>query len=359
MTRLFGGSRLQLQRAARAGLVAAGFCAAIALCATPAHAQVSLPVNQTAANPGAARVSSDFGPTADRILSDPLFLPRAGQAYGASAFTLDRPSGTNTKAGVETGSFTASDRTFDQTLAYGITNTLTVRMAMGYAANTRDSTSAATGDVTVGNASGFSDQTFSATYRLLDGSRSSPIFDVTGSYSPNVFAAETAGSGLNGTVGRGGQTAGASMAFGRETASFTIAGTAAATYVGQQTTRLLSNSTSTQTDAHWSYEAGLATQTRITNRISLNAGVAYSLAASYGVSNLQTGNAHRYEPPATIAATLGLNYHLVSNRLVASLTYAYDAYTEARNVFANPASDTAVTNRTGHVIGARFVYLFN
>jgi len=349
MTRMFEGSSVH-----RTWLLIAGFSTAIAVSAARVDAQAPAPPA-----PSAAQNAGEFSPIDTRILSDPLFLPRAGQVYGASAFTFNQPTGTNTKNGVETGSFTASDNSFDQTFAYGITNRLAIRVAMGYAANTRDSTAAATGDVTVGNTNGFNDPTFSATYRILDELRSPLILDVTGSYSPDFFAAEAAGGGLNGTVARGGQNAGLAVVLGREMTSFTIAGTMATTHVGEQTTALQSNETQTQSGARWSYDAELNTQTRFATRVSLNAGVTYTTAGNYVVSNLQTGNSHTYDAPATVALNLAFNYHLVPNRLVGSFTYTYETYTEAKNVFSNASADTAVTNRTGNVVGLRFAYTFN
>lgn len=376
MTRMFGGLPLRSDRPTIGGvrltdafdgrsarstelavgrwLLVAGLSTAIALCATRAHAQTPAP-----AAPDATQSSGDLNPIGTRIVSDPLFLPRAGQGYGMSAFALDQPTGTNLRAGVATGSFKASDTSFDQTFAYGVTNMFTIRVALGYATNTRDSTAATTGDVTVGNASGMNDPTFSATYRMLDEPQSPLIFDVTASYSPDLFASQASGNGLNGTVARGGQNSGFSLALGREMQSFTIAATMGTTYVGQQTTELLSNNTSTQSDAHWSYNVGLNTQTRFTDRVSLNLGVSYSTAGNYEVSNIQTGNPRTYDAPATTALTLAFNFHLVPNQLVGSVTYEYDTFSEANNIFVNPKADTSVNNRTGNVVGVRLAYTFN
>jgi len=305
--------------------------------------------------PGAARAqtTTDF-----RIVSDPLFLPLKGQLYGMTSDALSMPHGDNFKAGVQTGSFNASDNHLDQTLALGLANRLTVRAAFGYSNNERDSTAAATGDVTTGNASGWTDPTVSLTYRVLDEPRAPLIFDLTAVYSPDVLTAKTAGGGSDGTVARGGQTTGVSVAVGRVLKRFTVAATAEATYVGQQTTELLSNGTSTESDAHWSYDAGFATQTRFTDRISIDAGVAYGTAGNYGVANMDKGNSHTFEPPSTCSLNAALNYHLRPNRFVASLNYSYVAYTDAQSIFAKSTSDTSVENRRANVIGFRLMYTF-
>jgi hypothetical protein len=334
----------------------------IALLALQAHGQTPAEALQAAPTSQSSSPSSDSGPLDPRntrIVSDPLYLPLKGQVYGVTAYTLDMPKGDNYKAGVKTGSFQSSDSLINQTLAYGLLNDLTIRLAMGYGVNQRDLTAETTGDVTTGNASGFSDPILSATYRVLDEIRSPAIVDLTGSYSPDAITSKASGGGNDGTIARGGRTAGFSLAVGREMKSFTIAGTAATTYVGREVTELLSNSTSSESDAHWSYDIGLDTQTRFTDRVSLNAGVSYTTAGNYTVSNVQTGNPHPYDAPHTRALNVALNGHFLPNRLVGAITYTYNNYTDAQNTFARPASDTAVQNRIGNVVGVRLMYAFN
>jgi hypothetical protein len=335
---------------------------AITLLPQHAQAQTAAPSAQPASSspsvPPPAQASGALDMAGARILSDPLYLPLQGQVYGATAYTLDMPKGDNFKAGVNTGSFNASDNLVNQTFAYGVLNTLAIRVALGYGSNSRDSTAATTGDVTTGNASGFNDPTFSVTFRPLDQPRSPVILDVTASYSPNTFASQTAGGTSNGTIARGGQATGFSFALGRVMKSFTIAGTAASTYDGAQTTELLSNSTSTTSGAFWSYSMGLVTETRFTDRVSLDAGVTFSTAGNYAVSNIENGNPRTYAPPSTRALNIAMNYHFVPNRVVGSFTYSYDNDTISTNTFAKASSDTAVENRMGNVVGFRLLYAF-
>ncbi len=115
------------------------------------------PATASPSSPPPPQGGSSIDVTQTRILSDPLFLPRKGQVYGVTAYTLDTPKGDNFKAGVNTGSFTSSDSLVDQTLAYSLLNNLTIRVTQGYGINNRDSTAAATDDVTTGGASGFND----------------------------------------------------------------------------------------------------------------------------------------------------------------------------------------------------------
>jgi hypothetical protein len=296
--------------------------------------------------------------TGTRIVSDPLYLPLKGEVYGATVYTFNRPTGDNFKAGSETSSFTADDHAVDQTFAYGVSNRLTLRLGFGYGVNERDSTAAATGDVTVGNARGWSDPAFSATYRLLDDTTSPLIVDLTGGYSPDLIDAKASGGAGTGTVARGGQNGNVGVAFGRVTRGFTVAGTVAGTYVGQQTTLQLANGTSTAADAHWSYAFGLATQTRFTARTSLGAGISVGSAAGYTVSNIDTGNSHTYGPPVTRSLNLAFNYHVVPSRVVVALAYSYDNNTDATNTFVKTTSDTAVKDRSGNTVGVRLMYAF-
>jgi hypothetical protein len=307
------------------------------------------------------RVSAQAVPpdtTEVRIVSDPLYLPVKGEVYGATVYTFSRPTGENFKAGVETGSFSADDHSVNQTLAYGLSDRLTVRLGFGYGVNDRDSTAASTGDVTVGDARGWNDPSFSATYRLFDEPSSPLIVDVTGGYSPDLIDAKAPDGVGTGTVARGGQNADVAVAFGRVTRGFTLAGTAAAMYVGQQTTLQLSNTTSTSADAHWSYAVGVATETRFTSRTSVGAGVTIGSTASYTVSNINTGNSHAYGPPVTRSLNAAFNYHIVPNRIVAAVAYGYDNNTDATNTFAKATSNTAVKGRSGNSVGVRLMYAF-
>lgn len=292
-----------------------------------------------------------------RIVSDPLYLPVKNQVYGVTGYTFARPTGQNFKAGSETSTFTSDDNTFAQTVAYGLSNRLTVRLGFGYGVNERDSTAEATGDVTVGNARGFNDPTFSVTYRLLDEPSSPLILDVTGGYSPDWLTAIASGGVGEGTLARGGQNADVAIAIGRVARAFTIAGTVTSTYVGEQTTEQLSNGTSTSAAAHWSYAAGVATQTRLTSRTSFDAGVTVGSAASYTVLNLTNANSHTSEPPVTRSLNLALNYHFHPD-LVGAFVYAYDNNTDSANTFDKSTSDTKVKDRTGNTVGVRLLYAF-
>jgi hypothetical protein len=319
--------------------------------ATPATTSVSTPSE-------APRPSQSTDLVETRVLSDPLYLPMKGQVFGATGYTFARPTGQNFKAGAETGAFTADDNAFAQTLAYGLTDRLTARIGFGYGVNARDSTADATGDVTVGDARGFSDPTFSVTYRLVDELRSPFILDVTGGYSPDLLTAIASGGVGEGTIARGGQNADLAFAVGHVARAFTLAGTVTSTYVGEQTTAQLSNGTSTSADGHWSYAVGVATQTRFTARASLDAGLTVGSAATYTVLNVTNGNSHTYTPPVTRSLNLALNYHFRPNQLVGAFTYAYDNNTDATNTFAKSSSDTKVRDRTGNTLGFRLLYAF-
>jgi len=87
--------------------------------------------------------------------------------------------------------------------------------------------------------------------------------------------------------------------------------------------------------------------------------VALATAGNYDVSNIETGTIHTYAPPNTRTLNVALNYHFSPNRLVGSVSYTYNSYTDATNTFAKATSDTAVENRMGNVVGVRLLYTFN
>jgi len=323
-----------------------------------ASAQTADVAAATSTPPSPPRAAQSGEASGTRIVSDPLYLPLKGQVFGVTAYSFARPTGQNFKDGSETSSFTSDDNAFAQTLAYGLSNRLTARVAFGYGVNERDSTAAATGDVTVGNARGFNDPTFSVTWRVIDEPASPLVLDVTGGYSPNLLTAIASGGVGEGSIARGGQNADIAFAVGHVARAFTLAGTVTTTYVGDQTTEQLSNGTATSAAAHWSYAAGVATQTRFTSRTSLDAGVSVGSAAGYTVVNLANGNSHTYAPPVTRSVNLALNYHFRPNQLVGALTYAYDNNTDATNTFTKAASDTAVKDRSGQTVGFRLLYAF-
>ena len=53
-----------------------------------------------------------------------------------------------------------------------------------------------------------------------------------------------------------------------------------------------------------------------------------------------------------------LNYHIIPNRLVASLTYNYITYANSSSIYANPASNSYGKNQNENMFGARLQYVF-
>ena len=101
------------------------------------------------------------------------------------------------------------------------------------------------------------------------------------------------------------------------------------------------------------------TQSRFSDRVSLNAGVGYGITGNYGVANVQTGNPRTSEGPDSRSFNAALNWHLVPNRLVGAITCTYDSYTDGKNIFPQPGvRQRSVQNRTGNVVGVRLLYVF-
>ena len=295
-------------------LLLAMLSSAISLMPRQAHAQATDPNTPPASTPrssSAPQSSHSFDVSDTRILSDPLYLPMKGQVFGMTAYTFDTPSGDNFKAGTSTGSFKASDNLVDQTLAYGVTNDLTIRMSLGYGVNERDSTAAATGDVTTGQSKGFNDPTFSATFRV-DKSRSPLILDLTGSYSPDAFASIASGGVGEGSMGRGGRTlASRSPSVARRSPLRSRPRPARPTWGSRSPNCCQTARPRIRCALELQRRPRVADQVyppRVAQRRRW-----ISTAGNYGVSNIDNGNARTYAPPSTRSLDLALNYQFSPN----------------------------------------------
>ena len=111
----------------------------------------------------------DLTPDTSRILSDPNYLPLAGQIEGSTAYSHGWINGSGVNAaGDQISSFHINSNVIGQTLAYGITDDLSVNGSVQYVPRTFREVDGADGRVTSSDSSGFSDPTFGATWRALD-----------------------------------------------------------------------------------------------------------------------------------------------------------------------------------------------
>ena len=111
----------------------------------------------------------DLTPYSGRILSDPEYLPLAGQIYGTTSYNHGWFSGDSTNgAGTELSSFHLNTNTINQTLAYGITDDLSVNASIAYTPGDSREIDYASGQRSYLHSSGFSDPAFGVTWRVLD-----------------------------------------------------------------------------------------------------------------------------------------------------------------------------------------------
>ena len=299
----------------------------------------------------------DLTPYSGRILSDPEFLPLAGQVYGTSSYTHGWISGNSVDdLGTEFSSFHINTNTLDQTLAFGITDDLSVHASIQYAPQDYREIDYANGQRAFFDSSGFSDPSFGATWRVLDQGTWPANLDLFGSYTPDWINAHTATAFQDGTVARGGNSGLVGVAVGVVTRGFSIRGAFDANFLGQSSVFNLGNGDVIQTASHTNFDLSLDTQTRLTDLFSVNAGINHTFASNAGAINLANGAARLNEPGDVTALQLALNYNFVPDAFVVSATYAHDFYGNSSTLYANPAFDTATRDKSGDIVGVKLSY---
>lgn len=299
----------------------------------------------------------DFTPYPSRILSDPNFLPLAGQFYGTTAYTHGWTSGNSANyLGNETSTFQVNTNALDQLLAYGITDDLTVNASIEYVPINYRQINYLNGNSATYDSSGFSDPTFGATWRLLDQNVYPVNVDLIGSYTPDWIDAHSASAFQDGTVARGGQSGTIGGAIGYDTRSFGIRGAFNANFYGNSSALSLTNGETIQTQGYTNYALSLNTQTRLSELVSVNAGIDHTFASNQSAVNLFNGSPHYTEPGDTTALNLALNYNFVPNAFVISATYAHDFYDDAKTFYINPLYNSETRNKNGNIVGVKLYY---
>ncbi|HEY2445620.1 MAG TPA: hypothetical protein VGI20_07785 [Rhizomicrobium sp.] len=301
--------------------------------------------------------SLDLTPDSSRILSDPNYLPLAGQIDGSTAYTHGWMNGTGVNsAGDAISSFHINTNIIGQSLGYGITDDLSVNGSVQYVPRDYREVNNANGQSASLDSSGFSDPTFGLTWRALD-QRAWPVnLDLFGSYTPDWIGAETASAVQDGTVARGGQSGAVGAAVGYETRSFSIRGAFTEDFFGTSNRINLANGNLLDAAGYNNSEISLNTQTRFTDLFSVNAGVQHTFAANENAVDVTNGVAHTSESGDLTALHLALNYQFVPNAFVVSATYDYEAYGNGRTLFADSALDTGTRNRNANIIGVKLQY---
>jgi hypothetical protein len=303
----------------------------------------------------------DFTPDAQRIISDPMYLPLAGQIYGNTGYVYtDAGRDIFDVTGAPEATANVTSNAFTQELLYGVTDDVALRFDWGYVVSRDASRHGIPTGFSETSSSGWTDPVFGATWRAIDQQHGGPLsLDLRLDYSPDAFPAKAANTADEGTVARGGQALDLGLTLGHETRGFTIAGLFDAQYLGRQTLLNQSNGDVSRTASHWNYTLGLATQTRITDLFSVNAGVGHSFNSDATVINEATGVPHLAEPGDVTNINVSLNYHFVPNTVVGSIGYEHDFYGDGRNTFPTvPPAGNEIRNHDANILGVNLRYTF-
>ena len=215
----------------------------------------------------------DFTPDASRIVSDPTYLPLQGQVFGQTGYEYYRTKEDRyNNLGVQVSSLTHSAQEINQTLEYGISDDLSIRAEGTYTPESKDHyTSGLEYDFT-----GLKDPIFTGIWRAFDQNDYPVDVDISASFSPNLISARVAtfnftGGNTTGTVADGGDVAGTELSVGYKTHSFTIQGSGGVTYYGATKYYDPDIGNSDHFSNYLGFNAGVRTQTRVTDLVSLDA----------------------------------------------------------------------------------------
>jgi len=310
--------------------------------------------------PGGA-LAFDLSPDATRVVSDPAYLPAQGRFFGSTLYTYGKTtSDLDNYLGLPQSSNQTTVRTATQLFEYGASDDLTFRLS-GFYQSIGSTGNYASGATTFTRSGGMSDPTLGLTWRFLDQARHAVSVDFVGSYTPDLIYARSATSSSEGTVARGGATGVLGAAVSRKTKSFTVYGEATATSLGTRAIQNPSNNVVTNYDTSWQYTLFLTTQSRLTGRWSLNLGLAETVNDRIAASFVNTvGKLVEFTntPGRDTRLNAALNFQVVPNRLVASVTYTHDTYCQGSNNFpVQFKSDTTTPDKKSSSIGVDLRYV--
>lgn len=298
-----------------------------------------------------------MAPMTDRILSDPAFLPLQGQFYGESNYAYNQVNGERYDY---VGDYLAHTRVvannLTQYFSYGITDDISVNASLSGDVSGFNRVDNAAGDSRTSQ-SGFYDPSFGVTWRAIDQRRGAFNLDLFGHFAPDVFSNHSGTETQDASVARGGSEGDFGIALSQENRFFTIRADATARYLGASTAENEVNGNQVRTDSYWAPSLGLQTQVRFTPRLSANAGASYIFNGSPVVT--APSGLQRVDHVGDVqTVNVSLNYHLIPNRLVASVNYGHNFYGDSHATYSvDPALDTS-DHRTEDTVGGTLRYVF-
>jgi opacity protein-like surface antigen len=302
-----------------------------------------------------------------RILSDPTYLPSAHEISGTTSYSYASGSlSTFLLSGTEINHQTLQTSAVVQTVEWGVTDDLTLRLSDDYVDEKTTVHFPGTSYSFVVGASGATNPTLGGVYRVIDQFSTFPLsVDIVGSYSPDLIRNRVANVAQHGSAGSGRQAFTTGLALGRFMPQFTIRGSLEAAHEGRGDASEITSGDEQQT-AHWNYAIGIGGQVRVTDRWSVDAGFRYTTLGSeittYHVPAADYSG--RADAGKISDLSVGLNYHIIRNKLVAQVAYDYFRFGRRTTNFTNlPGArvifiDYYIDDRHANEVTARLYYAF-
>jgi opacity protein-like surface antigen len=302
-----------------------------------------------------------------RILSDPMYLPLSHQFTGTTSYSYASGSlSTYLWSGTEINHQTLKTSTVVQTLAWGVTDDFTLRLSDAYVdEKTTVYFPGVPFHFDVG-ASGATNPTLSGAYRAVDQFNGFPVsVDVIAAHSPDLIRNRVANVEHHGSEGSGRQSFTTGVALGRFTPQFTVRGSLEAEYDGRGDASEITSGDEQQ-NAHWNYAIGIGGQARVTDRWSVDAGYRYTILGSETTAyHVPAADYIGHTSDGNVGdLSIGLNYHLIRNKLVAQVAYDYFRFGRRTTNFTNlPAArvlfiDYYIDDRHANEVTSRLYYAF-
>jgi len=311
----------------------------VGLLSFQAYAQTAPASNtQTAVGP--------FDPISTRILSDPLFLPLKGQIYGQTdyLFSDERFNGFAPASGVKNYNEKDFVHTLSQVVEYGITDDFIVQVTESYTWEHYEYMQGSFSSAR--SVKDTSNPEFAAKYRILDQSVYPVDVDLGMSYMPNFdINGGYVASGLNMTSFTG--------SLGREMKAFTVQLKGSAQYYGVEKDTSLNE----RFGPYWFYTLGVETQTRLTDRFSVNLGFDYWFPD--GQKNHLTDVVEEQAWGSMMYIGTAFNYQIIPHKLVGSIGYSYMPFGSVKYKYSNSNGyNENISGFYGNNVSARLQYLF-
>jgi hypothetical protein len=303
----------------------------------------------------------DLSPNVSRVVSDPSYLPSGGQFSGSTEYSDSVINfNTNDASGTQTSTTNTISDAVSQVWEFGLTGDFTLRFADAYQWSTPTST-AADGSISITNYEGFVDPSFGIIWRVLDEQEHFFNWDLTAAYAPNFLNAQSADPTQNGTVARGGDTASFGTALSYKGEDFTLYLSGTATCLDNRSILNPGSNITVDYNSSWQYTFSVLTQTRVTNKWSVNLGLSRLYIDNISGS-FTTNNGTLFiigdQPGDVTTFIAALNLQFAPNRFVMSIIYNYDFFDNG--AFTNvtlPNNSTTTTDKGESVYGLEFRYV--